>query len=82
MDNSLTGLIGWADSHDRAWWIHTPNFKAKITDYNWELTGYDPRLSEIDPEIFHYGGNAYYITGSYAESKGWTVERIPRKLPD
>lgn len=61
---------------DRLWLLHTPEFTAAITEYNNELTGFDPRLNELDPKIFHYGGNAYYITGSYAREKGWRVEPI------
>ena len=73
MDARRRTLLGFSDHHDRLWIIKTPDFEAAITDYNWELTGYDRRLHDLDPEVFHYGGNAYYITGAYAQSLGWTA---------
>lgn len=69
-------LSGFTSDKDRLWLIHTSEFSAPITEYNDELTGFDPRLHELDPKVFHYGGNAYYITGQYAREKGYTVEKI------
>lgn len=67
------GLHGISDDHDRLWLLQTPTGVFAITEYNDELTGYDPELAVIDPKIFRYGGNAYYITGAYAKAKGWVV---------
>ena len=65
-------LVGISDDHDRLWLLTCPDGVVyAITEYNDELTGYDPRLGEIDPKIFHYGGNAYYIAGQYAASRNW-----------
>lgn len=67
-------LIGHSLEDDRLWLLHAPTGEVyAITEYNHELTGYDPRLAEIDSVVFQYGGNAYYITGSWASAKGWTV---------
>lgn len=73
-------LIGLTDDHDRLWSIETPEFTGGITEYNDELTGYDPRFAKIDPKIFRYGGNAYYITGKYAQGKGWKVTEIEDRI--
>lgn len=73
-------LYGYSMDADRLWLIHTPDFVGAITEYNNELTGYDPRLGEIDPHVFHYGGNAYYIMGRYAKEKGWKVEELEDRL--
>jgi hypothetical protein len=80
MDARRETLIGWSDPNDRLWILGTPDFEAAITDYNWELTGYDKRLHELDPEVFHYSGNVYYITGAYARSRGWTTTRVEDRL--
>jgi hypothetical protein len=69
-------LVGFSDDHDRLWLLKTPDFEAAISEYNHEVTGYDPRLALLDPKIFHYCGNAYYITGQYASERGWTVTEI------
>lgn len=75
-DARKSTLSGFPEPNDRLWTIKTSDFEASITDYNWELTGYDERLHDLDPETFQYGGNAYYITGTYARSKGWTATHI------
>jgi len=62
-------------STDRQWLIKTPQFNGRIYDYNWELTGYDPRLAELDKE-FHYSGNAYYIIYTLAPRNGWEVQEL------
>ena len=67
-------LVGFSFDNDRLWILHTPSGSFAITEYNDELVGYDPRLADIDPKIFRYGGNAYYITGRYAQEQGWRVE--------
>ena len=69
-------LVGVPEDNDQLWLLHAPNDTYAITDYNDELTGYDPRLAEFDPKIFHYGGNAYYITGAHANKMGWRVEKF------
>lgn len=69
-------IVGLPMPNDRKWLIKTPNFEAEICEYNSELTGFDYRLSELDPEVFHYGGNAYYILGRYAREKGYTVTEL------
>ena len=70
------GLHGISENNDRLWVLHTPDGDFAITEYNDELTGYDPRLAEIDPKIFHYGGNAYYIIGTYCDNMGWSAEHV------
>ena len=70
------GLVGYHLDQDRLWVIHTPEFSAGITEYNSELTGFDPRFAEIDSKTFCYGGNAYYITGQYCREKKWKVESV------
>lgn len=50
-----------------------PDFVAEIAEYNSELTGFDPRLREIDSETFVYGGNAYYIINYWAPKRNWQV---------
>lgn len=75
MSHYREGLVGYSMPQDRLWIIHTANFSAAITEYNHELTGYDPRFVELD-DAFHYGGNAYYITGILAQRRGWRVEQI------
>lgn len=67
-------LVGYHMDNDRLWLLLTPEGTFAITEYNDELTGYSPRLAEIDPKTFHYGGNAYYITGVYARERGWGVQ--------
>lgn len=75
---NIDELDGFPDSHDRRWLIEIGGTKYPFTDYNWEITGFDPRLHVIAPDIFEYGGNAYYITGSYAEKYGYKIEEIHR----
>lgn len=67
-------LYGLSLDSDRLWLLHDKDEVYAITEYNDELTGYDPRLTEINREVFHYGGNAYYIITTYAKQKGWRVE--------
>lgn len=74
-------LVGFPDDHDRLWLLRTPEFTGAISEYNSELTGYDPRFGDIDPKVFRYGGNAYYITGQYAAERGWHVEELQDNVP-
>jgi hypothetical protein len=67
-------IHGFSFDQDRLWIIHTPGFIGAITDYNDEITGFTQNLHELDLQIIHYGGNAYYVTGRYAQEKGWRVE--------
>lgn len=76
MHPARANMKGFSFDQDRLWLIHTSNFVAGITEYNDELTGFDPRLHELAPEIIRYGGNAYYILGAFAQAKGWRVEPI------
>ena len=69
-------LHGFPMANDRLFKIDTGDFTAYITEYNDELTGFDPRLCELDPNTFEYGGNAYYITTTYARAKGWYVTEV------
>lgn len=73
-------MKGFSFAQDRLWLIHTPDFVAGITEYNDELTGFDPRLQKLD-EAFHYGGNAYYILGRLAQAKGWKIEEVEDRYP-
>lgn len=68
-------LHGYSFPQDARWTIHTPEFSADITEYNSELTGYDPRLRELDA-AFQYSGNAYYILHKLCPARGWKVERV------
>lgn len=38
-------LAGFSDDHDRLWLITTPELSGAITEYNEELTGFDPHGS-------------------------------------
>jgi hypothetical protein len=68
-------LHGFGFDQDRLWVLRaTDGVSYAITEYNDELTGYDPRLGIMFPEIFYYGGNAYYITGRWCAERGWTAE--------
>jgi hypothetical protein len=69
-------LVGVPEDNDRLYLIHTPEFVGAITEYNDELTGYDPRLAELEPTVFRFGGNAYHITGSLCRQRGWRVEEF------
>ena len=69
-------LHGFGFDYDRLYIIHTKDFVAGMTEYNDELTGYDLRLNKMYPDIFHYGGNAYYILAHFIKKMGWTVEEI------
>lgn len=73
MPNLRDNLCGCPFDHDRLWLIHTAGGAFAMSDYNWEITGADPKLAELDDAI-HYGGNAYYVVGTLAERKGWRVE--------
>lgn len=71
-----TSLHGFSLQEDRLYLLHTPDGTFAITEYNHELTGYSPELGALDPKTFHYSGNAYYITTTYAKEKGWRVEHL------
>jgi|HubBroStandDraft_2_1064218.scaffolds.fasta_scaffold13125_2 hypothetical protein len=79
MKVDIKTLQGLPMANDRFWLIDTGDFTAFISEYNDELTGFDARLAEIDKGIFHYGGNAYYITGDYARCKGWRIMEVSRQ---
>lgn len=70
-------LDGCSFEHDRLWIVHTPEGSFGLTDYNWEITGYHPRLAEMSEHI-RYSGNAYYVVTTLAPQKGWRVEAAPR----
>lgn len=70
----MNWLAGLSDKHDWVWLIHTSEFTGAITEYNDELTGFDPRFGLLDPQVFRYGGNAYYILGEYSRERNWRVE--------
>lgn len=76
MDIRREGLIGYSGPEDRLWIIGTADFEAALTDYNWEITGYDKRLHQLFPDIIRYSGNAYYVTGAFASQNGWVVTRV------
>ena len=70
-------LLGYSFDQDRPWLLHAPDGTVfAITEYNDELTGFSPELQEIDPTIFCYGGNAYYIVGTWAEKNGFRAEKF------
>jgi GH43 family beta-xylosidase len=66
-------INGFPEENDRRWTLKTPEFDADIYEYNWELTGFDSRLANLDPEVFIYGASVWYITGAYAQEKDWIV---------
>lgn len=75
----VAGLRGLCDVRDRLWKITLPDGRSGyVAEYNEEITGVDPVLAELDPTYFHYGGNAYYVMGRLAQSRGWRVEEVPR----
>ena len=69
----MSDLVGFSWETDAHWILDTGEFIVEIAEYNQELTGFDLKLHELDPHVFHYGGNAYYILGQYAREKGWRV---------
>jgi hypothetical protein len=75
----VSELEGFHLSHDRHWVIDTPEFSGAITDYNWELTGYDKKLVEAFPDVFRYGGNAYYIIYTWVPRMGFSVTQTERR---
>lgn len=67
---------------DRTWVITLPNgARGVMADYNWEITGVSKELREFDPSIFHYGGNAYYVTGVYADKMGLQIKHVEDRPP-
>lgn len=67
-------LRGCTDHHDRLWLVTTPNGSEEaLTDYNWEVVGRTPRLSE--EYGIKYSDSAYYWT-SELERRGCRVESI------
>lgn len=68
----------WALSleHDRKWKITIDGREYFLHEYNDEITGFDDELQAIVPDVIHYGGNAYYAIGKYAQEHGWLVSRI------
>jgi hypothetical protein len=71
----MSDLLGCPAEHDMHWNIWTGEFVAGITEYNSELTGYDKRLADLHPNIFHYGGNAHYIKFTFVPKMGWGIWR-------
>ena len=69
-------ILGFHMSNDRKWLIKTPTFEGEICEYNDELTGFDSRFKDLDPTVFYYGSNAYYILNRYAREKGYTVTEL------
>jgi hypothetical protein len=71
-------LFALAFDQDRQWKITVGGKDYRLSEYNDEITGFDDDLHDLAPDVIHYGGNAYYVTGRFAESKGWCVEQLPR----
>lgn len=70
-------LVGVSYSNDRLFLLHFPDGSVRaITEYNDELTGWEPELEEKWPTIFCFAGNAYYICGWWAEANNVTVEKL------
>jgi hypothetical protein len=69
-------MFGLSFSKDRKWLIGVNGKWYELRDYNDEITGYDKELHKLAPDIIHYGGNAYYATGKFAEKMGWQVMEI------
>ncbi len=61
--------------HDRLWIIETSDGAFALTDYNWEITGFDPALQKLNDAV-HYGGNAYYVTGALCNERGWRARHV------
>lgn len=75
-DDLRRQLMGFSEDNDRLWLLHTHLGVFPITEYNKELTGYHYSLGALDPQVFRYGGNAYYILGKYAQERGWIIESV------
>jgi hypothetical protein len=71
--------FGLSFKQDRCWKITIGDKDYFLREYNDEITGYDDELHVIAPDIIHYGGNAYYATGKFAEQNGWLVTEVPRE---
>lgn len=76
MDPRRTKVIGCSQSNDRLWILHRDGHEYPITEYNYEITGVDPALHALYPNDVHYGGNAYWVTGAFAERNGFMVEGV------
>lgn len=71
-------MWGLSFTHERRWRLSKGDFSAEISDYNWEITGFDAVLNERHPDDIHYGGNAYWVVGAFADREGYTVKKLPR----
>ena len=70
-------LCGFPWEQDRLWEIDAGvGAHLYLSEYNDEITGYSSELHEAYPDVIHYGGNAYYVTGKHAEKYGWIVREI------
>lgn len=72
-------MFDLALKQDRIWKITINAREFILSEYNDEITGYDDELHNLAPDIIHYGGNAYYVTGTFANQRGWIVEEMPRQ---
>jgi hypothetical protein len=68
-------LSGFQMDNDRLWYIDTGSFIGAITEYNDEITAFDPRLYVLD-NSFHFGGSSYYVLHTLCPAKGWKVSEI------
>lgn len=71
-------MFGLSFPQDRCWKITVQGRDYFLRDYNDEITGYSDGLRDLAPDVIHYGGNAYYATGKFAQQQGWAVDRCPR----
>lgn len=60
---------------DRCWKITALRSDYFLREYNDEITGYSDGLRNLAPDVIHYGGNAYYVIGKFAQQQGWDVEQ-------
>lgn len=71
-------MFGLSFPQDRQWQIKVGSRTFLLREYNDEITGYDAELHALAPDVIHYGGNAYYATGKFAQQNGWEVTQLPR----
>jgi hypothetical protein len=76
-------MFGLSFPHDRCWKITAQGRDYFLREYNDEITGFSDGLRDLAPDVIQYSGNAYYVTGKFAQQQGWIVEQCPRGfVPD
>lgn len=68
-------LVGFVNEKDRVWSITMPEFVGFVAEHDGMITGYNKRLSVLEPK-FHFGANAYEVLGKLCAEKGWAVKEL------